>query len=245
MSSDVSVYCKACVLCASRKGPVPHHRAAMATDQSSFPLQSVGLDLLGPLPTTSQGNKYVAVICDYFTKWTEAIALPDISAATVASAFVDVFVCRYGAPISLHTDQGPQFTSQLFTHVCDLLGIYKTRTSPYRPQSDGLVERMNRTLAAMLSVHVDSHHSDWDVHLQRCSFAYRSSVHSSTDETPAMLMFGHKLRLPMDIMFHDKQVSSFASPSDYLPALQQSLTDAFQRARQAGAAAQRRPKARV
>ena len=168
MSSDVDVHCSTCSVCSARKPPTPHPRAPMSLDRASYPMQRVAIDLLGPLPTTAAGNRYIAVVVDYFTKWTEAFPLPDIRTTTVASAFVDGFVCRYGVPDVLHSDQGGQFTSTLFVSICQLLDLGKTRTTPYRPQSDGLVERMNRTLEQMLSAHIKDHHNDWDLYLQRC-----------------------------------------------------------------------------
>ena len=105
------------------------------------------------------------VISDYFTKWIECYALPDQQAYTVADALVTKFFTRFGVPYFLHTDQGRDFKSQLFQHVCDLLGIQKTRTSPYRPQSDGLVERFNRTIQQMLASYVIESRNDWDDHL--------------------------------------------------------------------------------
>ena len=125
MTTDIEVHCSSCLDCAARKTPIPKHQAPMALDRPSCPLQRVAIDLLGPLPTTRTGNKYIAVICDYFTKWVEAFPLPDIRAVTVASAFVDGFVCRYGVPVTLHSDQGSQFTSHLFMNICNLLGLHK------------------------------------------------------------------------------------------------------------------------
>ena len=241
MSTDVELHCANCPDCCARKSPIPNPRAPMSVDRPSYPLQRVAIDLLGPLPPTKAGNRYLAVICDYFTKWPEAFPISDIKASTVASAFVDGFVCRYGAPVTLHSDQGGQFTSQLFITICQLLDINKTRTTPYHPQSDGLVERMNRTLIQMLSAHVNEHHNDWDIHLQQCLLAYRSSVHSSTLQTPAKLMFGREMRLPIDLMFNTAQ-GSCTTPSDYLSSLRGTIQRAYDHARSAGANAQRRQK---
>ena len=97
------------------------------------------MDIVGPFPPTANGNKYIFV-CDYFTKRVECYALPDHQAQTVADAVVSNFVSRYGVPSVIYSDQGREFESRLFEEVCQLLGIEKTRTTPYHPQSDGLVE---------------------------------------------------------------------------------------------------------
>ena len=108
---------------------------------TGFPLQRVAMDILGPLPETSHHNHYIVVMIDTFTRWPEAAAIPNMEAAIVAHVFIDTFISRYGAPVQLHTDQGRQFESHLFQQVCHLLGIRKTRTTTYHPQSDGASER--------------------------------------------------------------------------------------------------------
>ena len=107
---------------------------------------------LGPLPQSERGSKYILVIGDYFNKWLEAFAIPNMEAVTVAEAFVFQFVSRFGVPDFLHTDQGRNFESALLKAVCTLLGVSKTRISPYDPKSDGLIERFNRTLLSLLSM---------------------------------------------------------------------------------------------
>lgn len=97
------------------------------------------MDIMGPLPETE--SRFILVLTDYFTKWTEAYALKDHMAETVARTLMDEFICQFGVPYSIHTDQGGEFESNLFKEICNLLEIEKTITSPYHPQSDGQVER--------------------------------------------------------------------------------------------------------
>ena len=111
------------------------------------------MDILGPLPKTPQGRKYILVVSEYFPKWKEAYPLKNMEATSMARAFVNVFVC---VPEFLHTDQGKNFESALMKEICQLLGLKKTQTqtTPYHLQSDGLVERFNRTVLDMLSMAV-------------------------------------------------------------------------------------------
>ena len=146
LQSDVRTWCRWCVICAKRKPTHGRHRGLLKQSVATAPMERIAIDILGPLPKTVSGNEYIMVISDYFTKWIECYALPDQQAYTVADALVTKFFTRFEVPYFLHTDQGRDFESQLFQHVYDLLGIQKTRTSPYRPQSDGLVERFNRTI---------------------------------------------------------------------------------------------------
>ena len=104
-------------------------------------MEGIALDVLGPLTLTEQGNKYILVVADYFSKWTEAFPMPDQESSTVADFLVKEFISRFGVPLLIHSDQGRNFESALFFEICHLLGMKKTRTMPYHPQSDGMVER--------------------------------------------------------------------------------------------------------
>lgn len=197
-SRDVEVFINSCKECHSRKGSKA--RAPMQLTTSGFPFQRIAIDLLGPLPRTKRSNAYVAVVTDYFTKWVEAYPLPNIEAETVVNVLMNEFVARYGVPYELHSDQGRQFEAKLIQDLTEKLGIKKTRTTPYHPQSDGLVERFNRTLCSMLSLYVNDHHSDWDDHIPLLMMAYRSSKHESTKYSPYFALFGREVTLPIDAM---------------------------------------------
>ena len=99
-----------------------------------MPMERVALDVVGPLPETERGNKYILVVGDYFTKWMEAYPIPDQTVVTVADKLVNEFVCRFGVPTVLHSDQGRNFESCVFQEMCRVLGIHKTRTTPYNPE---------------------------------------------------------------------------------------------------------------
>jgi transposase InsO family protein len=102
----------------------------------------------------------ILVISDYFTRWTESFPLTNTETTTVAHTFVFQFVCRFGVPKQVHTDQCMQFEFDLFKEICKILHIDKTTTTSYHPQSDGLVERFNRTLKGMLNKNVGKHPKD-------------------------------------------------------------------------------------
>ena len=104
-------------------------------------METIACDIMDALTQTDNGNVYILVNMDYFTKWVEAFALPNHTAQTVAKKRVTEWICRYGIPLHLHSDQDRNFESNLFQEMCNLLDIRKTRTTPYHPQSDGQVER--------------------------------------------------------------------------------------------------------
>ncbi len=117
----------------------------------------------------------------------------------MAGVLVKEFVCHFGTPQIIHSDQGQNFESAIFTEMYRLLGIAKTRTTPLHPESDGMVERFNRTIESQISKFVDANQRDWEVHVPLLLMAYRSSVHDTTGCTPAQLMLGRDLRLPIDL----------------------------------------------
>ena len=102
---------------------------------------------------------------------------------------------------TIHSDQGRQFESALFKEMYKLLQIEKTRTTAYHPQSDGMVERFNRTLASMISMFVNENHSDWDELLPFLTMAYRATEHETTGISPNLLMLGRVTSTPLDIAF--------------------------------------------
>ena len=133
-------------------------------------MQTVAIDILGPLPESEAGNSYVLVAGDYFTRWMEAYPIPNQEAVTVARVLVDQWFCWFSMPEQLHSDQGRQFESDLMAEICKTLGILKTHTTPYHPQCDGLVERFNRTLLDMLATTTKYYPFDWENQISESVF---------------------------------------------------------------------------
>ena len=238
---DVALWCRTCPVCAARKSPNPKRRASLHTISTGYPMQTVAVDILGPLPTTPSQNRYILVAEDHFTRWTEAFAIQNQEATTVAEKLVNEMFLRFSPPTQLHSDQGRQFESSVMSEVCKLLGIAKSRTTAYHPQCDGLVERHNRTLLAMLSTHTQEHPQSWDIHLPKLSFAYNSSEHASTGFSPFFLMFGREPRLPVDVMY-GAAPTDFPSSSHYASELRSLLASSYQRVRDNLKAAHQRQK---
>ena len=107
------------------------------------------MDIIGPLPRSRSGKRYVLVVCDYATRYPEAVPLKSIDAPHIAEELVNLF-SRVGVPEEILTDQGSNFTSQLLTEIYRMLHIHPIRMTPYHPQTDGIVERFNQTLKSML-----------------------------------------------------------------------------------------------
>ncbi|KMQ86489.1 krab-a domain-containing protein [Lasius niger] len=197
---DIENWCKSCKVCVSKKGPTGKGKSPMQIYNVGNPFERIQMDILGPLPITSSGNKYLIVIIDCFTKWVEAFPLKNIRAKTVAEIFINEFVSRHGVPLEVHTDQGKNFESKLFAELMELLGIRKTRTTPLHPQSDGQVERQHQTIINYLAKYISQNQKDWDRWIPMFLLAYRSSKHETTGMTPAELYFARDLRLPVDLL---------------------------------------------
>ena len=196
---DIADYCRTCEVC-QRSQPRHAKRAEMIPmPLMSRPFQRIAMDLVGPLPRTQRGNRFVLTICDYATRYPEAIALSSTEAPRIAKELIAVFA-RMGVPDEILTDQGPNFMSALLEEVYRLLQITRIRTTPYHPQTDGLVERFNGTLKAMLKKFVSRNQKDWDEYLPYLLFAYREVPQESTGFSPFELLFGRHVRGPLDIL---------------------------------------------
>ncbi|XP_060758004.1 uncharacterized protein LOC132868818 [Neoarius graeffei] len=240
---DVHLFVKKCQHCNECKAAGPLKRAQLQSYQAGAPLDRLHLDILGPFPVSSSGNKYILVIIDQFTRWVEAFAVPDQGAETTAKKLVYEFIARFGSPLELHTDQGRNFESCLFQSVCRLLQITKTRTTPYHPASNGQVERFNRTLLQMIRCYVDKNQKNWDEHLPLLTSAYRSSRHGVTGFTPNQLMLGREVHQPHDLQSGTAELKSDRMEvADYLCNLREGLEEAQHTAREHLRAAQERQK---
>jgi hypothetical protein len=228
--SQVTNHVNSCTPCNQRKGPHQRVRPPHKKYLVAEPLQRVAIDILGPLPLTTRGNKYLLVMGDYFTKWVEALPLPNQEAETVADALIQQVFSRLGVPQELHSDQGRNFESRVFKLVCERLGVHKTRTTPYRPQSDGMVERFNRTLIDALAK-VTEDDDDWDKIAPIVCMYYRASTHRATGFSPALLMLGRELNLPLDLLYPVSDPDPNANPHSYLQKLEERLSKASEVAR--------------
>uniref|UniRef100_A0A8C6PUR3 Integrase catalytic domain-containing protein n=1 Tax=Nothobranchius furzeri TaxID=105023 RepID=A0A8C6PUR3_NOTFU len=235
---DVRMWVKECVDCGSRKTQGVQPLAPLQPSVISRPFECIAVDILGPLPEMGCRNKYIMVVGDYFSKWTKAFPLPNQEARSIAKVLAEEWACRFGVPRSLHSDQGRNFESTLFQDLCRLLQIHKSRTSPYHPQSDGLVERFNRTLLAMLSLFVEDDQLNWDSLLS----AKTTSVHASTAVTPYKVLFSREIVLPLDIMLGVGKQESFSLANEYVAKLQDTLSTVVEAVKQHQARASARQK---
>ncbi len=123
---EVYVHIQSCDDCTRTKLPGKTPKAPLGRMGTGAPLDRLSTDITGPFPISNSGNKYILVVTDYFTKWVEIFAIPDQTAVTCAEKILNEVICRYGCPLDLHSDQGPNYASKIFTELCKMLGIKKT-----------------------------------------------------------------------------------------------------------------------
>ena len=166
------------------------------------------------------------VFVDYLTKWPEMYAVPDQSAATIANLLVQVIVSRNGVPSEISSERGRAFLSGLLKEVQLLLGFRKMTTSSYHPQTDGLVERFNRTLTATLAKTVEKGGKNWDQKLPLVLFAYRASQQQSNMEFPFFLLYGKDPRLPTEPVMSPVKTKKIVDLREYSVELASSMSEA-------------------
>ena len=229
---DVKLFIKRCEQCQKRANPPKTHRHSLVEWTPSYPFPHIGIDFIGPLPL-SNGNQHILLIGDHFSKWYEAIRLPDQTAYTTATALLENWICRFGCPHSIHSDQGRNFESKFFKSLNQALQVDKTRTTDFRPQSNAVVERMNRTLQSMLAKSVNDEQSNWSQQLSYVMMAYRTSVHESTGYTPHFLVYGQEVCLPIDFMYPNPSDQPPADIHEFVSARQVRFQKAYDSARTA------------
>ena len=138
--------------------------------------KKVAVELVGPVPETQRKNKWILVLTDHFTRWQDALALPDATAPVVATALDERVFCYFGLPEQIHTDQGAQFESSLLKELCQMWNVHKSHTTPYHPQANGIVERNNRGLGDSLrTLLLNRGQEEWDLLLPQLMRAFRGT----------------------------------------------------------------------
>ena len=126
---DVENWCKTCHSCVTRKTPAPKSRGALSGIPSGSPMQLIFVDIVGPFPESNDGNKYILVVVDQFTKWSEAYPIPNQEATIVADVLTREWFFWFSSQECLHSDQKRQFESQLIRELCTILGNRKSKTT--------------------------------------------------------------------------------------------------------------------
>ena len=198
MKEDIQVRIQFCLKCQlSKLTRKKTKQKLLITDTASDVFDRVSLDVLGPLPVTKNGNEYILTMQDHLSRFAVAAAIPNQLTVTLATAFVQKFICVFGSPKSILSDNGSNFVSSLMKRICKRFRIRKDTTTPYRAASNGMIERFHHSLVEYIKQYADQD-DEWDEWLDLATFSHNTTVHSSTEMTPFEIVFGKIARLPSD-----------------------------------------------
>jgi hypothetical protein len=193
MKYDIARYVRKCSVCLRCKPDQNKPAGLMQPHQvASKPFEIVTCDLIGPLPRSNRGYKFILVIVDSFSKFTLAIPLRNSTASFVCRAIEENWLLVYGHPKRLICDNGVQFRGNEFRNLMASYGIRISFTANYHAQANP-TERANKTLGTMIRCYITDGHRDWDRHLSRLGCAIRTQIHESTKHTPYFVVFGNDM----------------------------------------------------
>ncbi|CAJ2665348.1 unnamed protein product [Trifolium pratense] len=199
MQQDAKDHVKKCDKC-QRHGDMhlapPHELKSMS---SPWPFAWWGMDILGPFTKGLHQNKFLIVAVDYFTKWVEAEPLSDITSFRILRFFKRDVLCRFGIPQAVVTDNGTQFTDKGFQDFLAALGTKQHFTSVEHPQTNGQAEAANRVILRGLRRRLDQNKKKWVEELESVLWAYRTTPHSTTGETPFRMVYGTEAVIPVEV----------------------------------------------
>ncbi|KAG1040601.1 hypothetical protein G6F43_012260 [Rhizopus delemar] len=190
---------QACVTCQVRARPVFQRRnLASPIKTPATPFFMVGCDAVGPLDVTSQGNKYILTGVDYLTRWPMAMAVPDITERTTIKFYYQAIIAQFGVPNYILTDRGSSFVSRYTKAVLSQVGCRSVSTTAFRPQTNGLCERLNQTLCRTIAkiARDKNERHEWDKYLSQALLVIRTLVNSSTGFSPSQLLYGYQMVTP-------------------------------------------------
>src|SRR5947199_5571569 len=195
MYDNIKKYIKSCDTCQKRgqKGG----KSYLNPIEVGEPFERIRIDFVGPLEGTKKRNKYILIVTDYLTKWPEAIAMKEATAENVVEFIYKGIICTHGCPKVILSDRGTHFRNKLVDGLCEKFEIKHKLLSPYHPQTNGLVERFNRTLCESLAK-VSGKEDEWDEHIESILFAYRTIRHNTTRKTPFFIVYGREAILPIE-----------------------------------------------
>jgi transposase InsO family protein len=229
MAADVASYIATCDRCLRRKAN-QQDREEMISIETNHPLEVVCIDFLSLEPSAGYGN--ILVITDHFSKYAMAIPTKNQTALTTARVLYNNFIVNFGIPERLHSDQGRNFESRVIKELCAILGIDKSRTSPYHPEGNGIAERFNRTLLNMLGTLPEEKKSKWKDHIATVVHAYNCTRHDTVGVSPYSLVFGREPVLPIDVIYGIQRPDIEANTySEYVRKLREQLQHAFELAK--------------
>nr|XP_055053112.1 uncharacterized protein LOC129438391 [Misgurnus anguillicaudatus]XP_055053113.1 uncharacterized protein LOC129438391 [Misgurnus anguillicaudatus] len=206
MWTEVKHHVKSCITCQKSKSDNQKPAGKIQQTITTRPNQMLGVDIMGPLPKSTNQNEYLLVFIDYYTRWVELFPMRKATALNIANIFRKEILTRWGVPDFLISDRGVQFIASVFKELCENWSVTPRLTTAYHPQTN-LTERVNRNLKNMMTAYVDDNHKKWDHYLPEFRFALNSATQETTGLSPAELQLGRKLQGPMDKILQDNTLT--------------------------------------
>lgn len=198
MTKDIMTYVKECPRC-QRFGPKVLNERLHPIAVKTTPFDQIEIDV-NHLPISSDGSRYViAAICT-LTKYVELKPIKYQTTAEIALFIYERIICAHATPSVIITDNGKPMISEMIQHVCRQFSIVHKTGSPYNSQSQGLVERLNRTLNQVLRRREDIEKKDWHAYLPAAQFSYNTLKQAATKQTPFYLLYGYDAKTPFDVV---------------------------------------------
>ncbi|CAF1084229.1 unnamed protein product [Didymodactylos carnosus] len=224
MYTKIKEYVLSCTKCRQFKiGRTKPAGKLEPTEPPTGILDLIGLDFIGPVPQSANGNKYILVCTDYLSRYAITQATANCTAETAAKFLVTKVILQYGVPKQLLTDRGTHFMSHVFEAIASRCGVNHITTTTYHPQCNGLTERFNATLVGSIGTYVNQQQSDWDDYLPYATFAYNTAKQSTTQMEPFKLMYGRDALLSFDT---PRPITQPPTINDYYNQLNQFLQQA-------------------
>jgi len=200
MKKEVRNYINNCKPCRINKEKWKSKQPLVITTTSSRAFERVALDIVGPLTKSRNDYMYILTLQDDLTKFSAAYPLKTTDAATIAKTFVEKFVCYFGIPTNILSDQGSNFLSSLFKQMCKLLKINKMQTTAYSPMPNSAPERSHKTLKEYLRNFSDEKQENWCEMLSYAMYMYNTTSHTAHKFTPYELVFGIQPVIPSSFL---------------------------------------------
>lgn len=220
INKDVRQWAQTCNECQKNKTSRHTKSKFGVFEEPDERFKIVHIDLIGPLPP-SNDNVYCLTCIDRFSNWMEVIPMKNCEAQTVARKFYKHWISRFGTPVTVITDQGRQFESELFRNLAKLCGIKIQHTTPYHPQSNGKIERLHRTLKSAIRAHKSP---KWSEVLPSILLGLRAAIKEETNHSVAEMVYGTNIRLPGEF-FNSALLPVVSHPDTFVTELKNQLAE--------------------
>lgn len=217
--------CNSCLECARRKSGVTHKAELGSFPPIHAPMDHVGIDLLGPLPTSNLGNNYIMSIIDHYSHFITLYAIPNKNINTVARYFAQ-FLLRNGWPINLTSDNGQEFCGELMKKICEDFGIEKHTTTFYHPEGNSLTETYNTSIMNIMHFLLQNTIIEWDIHINYIASAINSAYCTQIQNVPFYLFHARDFNFPYSLALEGKR-TFYDLDSNFAHELQMRVNQAY------------------